>query len=142
MGYSYETYEKIHRAWTMIYSGALDALDCGHYEYDGGIFVNVMEYETKESGRFEAHRKYIDVQYIVSGEEAIAVAPTDSLRVTREYDADGDILFGEGEGTRYTLRAGQAIVLMPEEAHMPSLRTLRTDKPGKVRKAVVKIPVG
>ena len=138
MTYAYETLERIHRAWELIYSGELDTLDCGHYEYGDGIFVNVTEYETKERGVFEAHRKYIDVQYIVSGEEYIAAAPAESLRVTQEYDEAGDFLLGEGEGISHLLRSGQAIVLMPEEAHMPCLCV---GKPSRVKKAVVKIPV-
>ena len=139
MTVSFETLARIHRGWELILSGSLDSLACGHYETgDEGIFVNVMEYETKTEGSFEAHRKYIDIQYILSGEEKIGVAPTDSLRVTQEYDEASDVLFGEGEGREYILRAHQAIVLLPSEAHMPSLCVT---EPSHVKKAVVKVPV-
>ena len=37
------------------------------------MIANVQEYETKETSLFEAHEKYIDVQYIVSGEEVVEV---------------------------------------------------------------------
>ena len=134
----YGTLERLHRVWDRIYAGEADGLAPGRHEMEDGIYANVSEYTTKESGIFEAHRRYIDVQYVVSGEEIVETAPVESLRLTRAYDLEADILFGTGEGTPHVLRAGQAIVLLPEEAHRPGLCT---DKPGTVKKVVFKVPV-
>ena len=135
---SYEALARLHRVWDRIHTGWAADLPCGRYELEDGIFVNVSEYATKCEGQFEAHRRYIDVQCILSGEEKIEVAPADSLRITRDYDEDADILFGDGEGEACILRAGQAIVLLPEEAHKPGLCL---DAPAPVKKAVFKVPV-
>ena len=50
----------------------LRTLPAGKYPIDGdNIFALVSEYKTKSEaeGKLEAHRKYIDVQYVISGEE-------------------------------------------------------------------------
>ncbi len=134
----YEVLDRLHRVWDKIYAGEADGLASGRYELEDGICANVSEYTTKESGIFEAHRRYIDEQYVVSGEEIVETAPVESLKLTRTYDEEADILFGEGEGTPHVLRAGQAIVLMPSEAHRPGLCV---GWPGTVKKVVFKVPV-
>ena len=135
---SYEALARLHRVWDRIHTGWAADLPCGRYDLEDGIYVNVSEYTTKSGGQFEAHRRYIDVQCILSGEEKIEVAPTESLCITRDYDETADILFGDGEGESYILRPGQAIVLLPEEAHKPGLCV---DAPVQVKKAVFKVPV-
>lgn len=134
----FEALERLHGVWERIYSGWAENLPCGRYDLEDGIFVNISEYRTGTEGLFEAHRKYIDVQCILAGEEKIEVAPVRSLSVTQAYDEAADILFGKGEGRSYVLRAGQAIVLLPEEAHRPGLCV---SEPAQVKKAVFKVPV-
>ena len=81
----------------------------GHYEIDGEkIFANVSSYEPKEFNsdmRFEAHRKYADLQAVLEGEERIDWAPLGSLREeSEEYSKGGDIAFYSGdEHMRVTL---------------------------------------
>ncbi|MHC4951330.1 MAG: NanQ anomerase/TabA/YiaL family protein, partial [Planctomycetota bacterium] len=63
----------------------------GKYEVDGeNLFYIVDEYETKpiEKGRLEIHRKYLDIQYIVRGEECIGYAPLEGLTETMAYDGE------------------------------------------------------
>ena len=76
----------------------------GHYEIDGEkIFANVSSYEPKEFNgdmRFEAHRKYADLQAVLEGEERIDWAPLGSLKEEREeYSKGGDIAFYSGTST-------------------------------------------
>ncbi len=113
----------------------------GSYELDGrDLIANVQEYETKETSLFEAHEKYIDVQYIISGEEKIGWAPLADLATAKEYDADADYaLYHPGErGVELVLRAGDFAVFYPGDAHRPGTMI---DSPATVRKIVMKIRV-
>lgn len=117
----------------------------GRVDIDGDrVFALVQHYETLETDapRFEYHRKYIDIQYIVSGEEVIGWASADLMVLTEEYDGDKDICFGTvlaGEMTPVYLKAGQLTVLYPEDAHAPKLSAGR---PSHVFKIVVKVAAG
>lgn len=117
----------------------------GRVEIDGDrVFALVQQYETLETDppKFEYHRKYIDIQYIVSGEEVIGWAPAGRMTVTEAYDAEKDICFGsvpKGEMTSVYLKAGQLAVLYPEDGHAPKLAAGR---PSHVFKIVVKVAAG
>lgn len=116
----------------------LATLAVGRHEIDGErLFVLVSEYVPKAQAtcRWEAHRKYIDLQYVVSGVERIGVAPAASMRETG-CEADRDLVWLEGEGDFLTLGAGRFVLLWPGDAHMPGVAT---DPPESVRKVVVKI---
>lgn len=110
------------------------------YDFDGGRFANAEEYETKLSSRFEAHRKMVDVQIIVSGTELIHFAPiTDEFQVEQEYDETKDIMFMTGEvKDTVLLRAGEACIIGPDLAHMPGMAV---NGSSHVKKIVLKIPV-
>ncbi len=113
----------------------------GKVEIDGDrVFALVQRYETLNAGapKFECHRKYIDVQYIVSGEEVIGWTPTERMTITEAYDADRDICFGasSGEWTAVHLQAGQMAVLYPDDGHAPKLAARA---PSRVMKIVVKV---
>jgi YhcH/YjgK/YiaL family protein len=70
----------------------------GRYEFEGGYFM-VQEGETKAvaDGDFEAHRKYIDVQIILKGQELVAWADTSLLAVSVPYDEAKDKIMYSGE---------------------------------------------
>ena len=114
----------------------------GKQKVDGeNLFYNVDEYETKpiEEGRFEIHRKYLDIQYIVSGEECIGTAPLEGLTEIAAYDGEKDLAFYEYEPTmsRLVLKQGMFAIFWPNEPHMPGRRIGNTSE--KVKKIVVKI---
>ncbi len=121
---------------------AVQGLADGKIEIDGHrVFALVQRYETVMVGdpKFECHRKYIDVQYIVSGEEVIGWAPVDRMTITETYDGDKDICFGsvaKGGMTPVHLQAGQLAVLYPEDGHAPKLAARA---PAPVMKIVVKV---
>jgi biofilm protein TabA len=122
----------------------LSALPDGKAEIDGDrVYAIIQRYETIKADppKFEFHRKYLDVQFIVSGEETIGWAPVESMTVTETYNEDKDICFGKvasGKWTPVRLQAGQLTVLWPEDAHAPKLATAA---PSPVMKIVVKIAV-
>lgn len=120
------------------------SLPDGKAEIDGDrVYAVIQRYETirTDPPKFEFHRKYIDVQFIASGEETIGWAPVESMTITEAYNADKDICFGKvasGTWTPVRLRAGQLAVLRPEDAHAPKLAS---GLPSPVIKVVVKIAV-
>ncbi len=98
----------------------------GRVEIDGdNLFLLLNTYETRDpaSALFEAHEKYIDVMYMVEGEEIIYVKPTDLLcAVTKAYDPAIDALFAklDGDSIPVRLTAGTFVVLFPQDAHAPA----------------------
>ena len=121
-----------------------EALPDGEYEIDGErVFANIQTYRTKQQDdtcRFEAHRKYVDVQYIVSGMEKIRVAKLGDLKLTEERSSKGqDIAFYEGEPRLdFVLTKGTFLMLYPQDAHMPGLSV---EKDSTVRKIIFKLAV-
>lgn len=113
-------------------------LEDGRHEINENMYVNVQTYETKEDALFEAHRDYIDIQYIINGEEKIGVTPYSECSEAIPYDKEKDIEFLNGDGEYYPLHAGEYMILYPEDAHKPSI-SLKTKS--TVRKAVVKVRV-
>jgi YhcH/YjgK/YiaL family protein len=119
----------------------LASLAPGKHEIDGNrLFALVSDYTPKPpaEGRWEAHRRYLDLQYVVSGVERMGVAPTSRMTET-DYQADRDLAWLEGEGDLLTFGAGQFMILWPGDAHMPGIDA---GVPGTVRKVVVKIAIG
>lgn len=125
-------------AFEFLRSHDLNALPVGRMEIDGDrLYALVQEYLSKpvEQGKWEAHRNYIDVQYIVRGEERMGFANLASLHIG-EYVAEKDFLPLSGKPNFVDLSAGSFTVFFPEDGHMPGLYL---DKPEPVRKVVLKI---
>jgi len=132
------------KAIDFLRSPDIQMLPDGRVEIDGDrVFAMVQRFATKWTAtpKFECHRKYIDIQFIVSGDEIIGWAPTEQMEITAAYDPDKDISFGtvaKGQWTPVHLHAGQLAVLYPEDGHAPKL-ALRN--PSTVMKIVVKVGV-
>ena len=113
----------------------------GRYDIDGDeIYALVQAYTTKDvsKGLWEAHRRYIDVQYVAGGNERMGYANLGDLTVSREYEDKDDFLLLQGEGDFLTMPAGTFIILGPQDAHMPQIAV---GKPCEVIKVVVKVAV-
>lgn len=112
----------------------------GRHDLAGGCYAMVQDYETvgREKKRWEAHREYVDVQFIASGVELIGCADCSTLRQLENYNDEKDIEWFEGNGDFVTAMQGSFVILFPHEAHMPGVVG---DRPSKVRKVVVKVPV-
>jgi len=117
----------------------------GKVEIDGeNVFALFQRYETVKAdiAKFEYHKKYIDVQYILSGEEIIGWAPAGQMTITHNYDSTKDICFGTVEREHLTpvyLKAGQVAVFFPEDGHAPRLAV---NTPCSVQKIVIKVAAG
>jgi biofilm protein TabA len=112
-------------------------------ELGDGVFALEQAYVAKPrvEGRWEAHRVYIDVQVIVSGDELMEVTDVSRLKVAEDHTPAKDILFFEAypEGSVLRMRAGELAVFYPVDAHKPSLAA--GEPAALVRKTVVKVPV-
>lgn len=113
----------------------------GRYELVGSrLYVMVQRYTSKprEQGKWEAHRRYIDIQYVAEGSEQLGWADRDSMRIVEPYDDTKDVMFLDAEGSFIKVAAGSFIVFHPQDAHMPG-QALTTPQP--VLKVVVKVAV-
>lgn len=120
----------------------LDKLAIGRYELlNDDTYATVSDYITKEpdSARYEAHRKYIDIQYVLNGSEYIDLLRMADINEEAEFDEKSDILFFTGrEGQRLLADKKHFFVFFPDDVHKPCLKVGST---GRVRKIVVKIPL-
>lgn len=132
---------RIKQAFDFLRQTDLAALSLGIHELDGrALYVNVQAFTTRPlaEGRWEAHRRYLDLHYVFEGVERIGYAPAGSL-TPGAYDAQGDFLPLTGEaGALVPLSSGSFMLLWPDEAHMPGLAV---DDPAPLRKVVLKIAV-
>ncbi len=117
-----------------------EEMEDGKYEIDGkNVYAMVSTSKTKEHSEpiFEAHRKYIDLQFIVRGEEDTGYAPANDLKVTTPYVEADDYLLAEGKGSKVRVSAGEFYIAYPCDGHLPG----RSENPGEIRKVVVKVLV-
>lgn len=136
-----EKYINLHKDFKLVFdyinSNDLNAMECGKHEIRGKeVFFNLQEYETKPTQKLEAHKKYIDIQVVVSGEEYMGYTNIDTTTVTEEYDEEKDVMFLNGTTDKVKATNKNFIIFYPQDAHMPALSV---DKPIFVKKAIFKI---
>lgn len=107
------------------------------------VFAIVQTYTTKpqEKALFEAHRKYIDVQFLYSGRETILWAPLATMKEeTLAYTEEKEAALWKlvAEFTPLHLGPGYFTILYPEDAHAPCVEW---DAPSEVFKVVIKVAV-
>lgn len=115
----------------------------GVYQINQRVKAIVSEYETKAENEhgYEAHRKNIDIQYLLSGEERIACLPIERLVETDPYDEEKDAAFYSAEGVKaqeMTIGDGYFAFFFPQDGHMPQLCA---DEPMMVKKVVIKVEI-
>jgi len=116
------------------------ALNPGRIDLQGdALYVLIQEYTTKpvEQGVWEAHRSYIDVQYLLSGKERMGFAQIRKMQLG-EYVPERDFQPMTGSGHTLDMFAGTFVIFFPEDAHMPGLAV---ESPETVKKVVVKIRI-
>ncbi len=96
----------------------------GKYTVDGNnVTAAVTEDPSKDYQKtnWESHRKYIDLQYVITGEEVIGVYPTAKVTVTKEYDEKKDVANYSTEGKLYHSIPGAFFLFFPSDAHRPNI---------------------
>ena len=141
-----KSFENIHprfqKAFEFIKKAVNENLSDGDYEIDAkNIYAFISSYKTKTEAeaKFEAHRKYIDIQCILSGTEVIGFEAPEEVQLIEDYKDGGDICFYSlnKDYDRIVLKKGEFAIIMTDELHAPCLSL--NDEPTDVKKAVVKI---
>jgi YhcH/YjgK/YiaL family protein len=114
--------------------------DLGKYEISGNtIFGIKSEYDTSINydPKLEAHKKYIDLHYIIEGEEIINYELLKNQNVIKEYDIDGDYMFYQStKSTLINLKKGDFAIFYPNDLHLPGITV---NENTKAKKVVIKI---
>lgn len=109
-------------------------------ELDDSNFALEQVYDTKERNNcfFESHRQYIDVQFILEGEEIIEVSNSGILIVSSPYNEQMDLIKYEDttQASQIVLRKGDVAIFYPQDAHMPCVKVIDVIQ---VIKTVVKV---
>lgn len=139
-----EKYYSLHPSFTKAFEFLqrpdLSFLAAGTYEIDGkNVFCILQEAKgrSRDEAKLEAHKKYIDIQYIVSGDETMGWKPTaDCKEVAEEYSIEKDIMFFNDVPDEWNkVPAGSFTIFFPKDAHAPLVGN------DTIKKAVVKIAV-
>lgn len=136
--------DRIRKALNFLKDTDFSQLPDGRIDIDEGMYANLQRYETRvpNSGKPEAHRLYIDVQYVVEGEEEMGWCPINpDLEPVAPYDEEKDLIFYQNLVPESTvpLRKHDFAILYPHDVHRPCGSLYA--EPTKVTKVVVKIAV-
>lgn len=140
--YDYQN-ERFRMAFDFLRSNDLMSLTPGtEIPVGDGVLAKIQEYTTdpEETRRFETHRDYFDIQFVVKGEEFIGIVPADGLTPDGDYDPAIDIQYYQTPPRHggAVLRDGDFLIVPPEDAHRPNCMT---DRACTVRKIVLKVRV-
>jgi len=136
----FEQHPSFGKAFEFLRRKDLSGLSPGRHEVDGDRIYAII---SKGPGRnriqamLEAHRKYIDIQYVISGIDEMGwKSLADCGLTSREYDKDKDVVFFKDAPVEWVkVRAGSFAVFFPQDAHAPLVGD------GEIHKAVVKVAV-
>lgn len=117
-------------------------LENGVHELNPRVKAIVSEYETKEVNEngFEAHKKFIDIQYVLQGAEKVCCLPLDQLQERIPYKEENDAAFytSNGKPIEMVIGDGSFAVFFPQDGHMPCLCM---EEPTIVKKVVIKVKI-
>ena len=135
--------ERLAKALEILKDKGLAEKKEGRYEVEGDkLYYFVQRYQSRplEEGKFEAHKKYIDIQFVASGQEALGYAPTEELKAQIDYAEDGDYRLYDvpDKFTAVRLTAGSFAILFSDDGHMPGSQS---DGPCDVTKVVLKVKI-
>lgn len=118
----------------------LTTMEPATYPLSGGGKVMVQQGTTKSNVgmEIEAHRNFLDIQYIVKGQETVGWAPLETLTPSGEYNPAKDKGMYTGHCDYMVIGEGYCYVVYPEDGHMPGVHL---DTPSEYQKIVVKLAV-
>ncbi len=118
---------------------SLADLPLGRIEIAGTMYAMVSRSPGRQrsEGRLEAHRKYIDIQFVIAGVEEMGwKARSRCQRPQHQYDPEKDIeFFADVPNSYVTVHPGEFVIFFPDDAHAPLIGT------GVVHKVVIKVPL-
>lgn len=136
-----DIHEKFPLAIDFIEKNNPNSLVEGRYEIDGdNLFVNIFRYQTKpmEESKLEGHKKYIDIQVMVKGNERVGFTLHKEQDVIKEYDETTDLVFYKDEVSWFDFNEGMFGIFYPTDLHQPAVRIENEEE---VLKIVCKVKV-
>jgi YhcH/YjgK/YiaL family protein len=142
-----QEFEKLYKAdqewWALTFeflrSHDLDTLEPGRYVIDTGnvtASISVAAANEIDQVKWEAHRNFSDLQYIISGKATMGVAPIAEATIVEEYNPQSDIAFYDVEGQYYTAEPGTFFIFTPQDVHRPAIKVEGSDT---IKRMVIKI---
>ncbi len=136
-------YQKYPERWKLVFrflrENNLQNLPLGKQQLSNEVTVIVQEYSTKAPGDelLEAHKKKIDLQYMVTGKELHGTAPIPETTESKAYDSGNDVGFFHAKYIRYYVASPEQFsIFFPSDAHIPNVQF---GEKSAVRKIVFKI---
>lgn len=119
-------------------------VELGKYVVNDGIFYSVTEFNTemRDKRKPESHSKYVDIQYLISGEEIIGFTKLNGeAKVTENLLAEKDVVFYDNipSESDILMNAGSYSVFFPWDIHRPGCAVGQSVR---VRKVVLKVEKG
>lgn len=127
------------KAFEFLKTHNLDSLTPGRYPIDKGhVFAIVTEVAPSpmEQIKWEAHRKFNDLQYIAWGKAKMGVAPVAQATVSEAYDDRKDIAFYDAAGQYYDAEPGTFFIFSPQDVHRPAIKV---DGYDQIKRIVIKV---
>jgi biofilm protein TabA len=124
-------------AFAFLKNQDLQEIKPGKYPIAGDrVYATVSEAPSRkiEEVKWESHKKYIDLQYIIKGKEMIGIADTSMAIITKPYS--DDVINYNAEGKYYVAAPGSFFLFFPNNAHRP---TIKVNGYEVVKKVVIKI---
>lgn len=142
-----QAFEKLYKANPVLWSKAfgwlkttdLESIDPGTYVIEEGnlnAIVSDAPAPALEDVKWEAHKNFCDIQYIVRGKATMGVASVPEAAFVASYDRSNDVGFFEAEGEYYPAEPGTFFIFTPEDAHRPGIKVEGFDS---VKKVVIKV---
>lgn len=130
----------LSRGFEFLQTTKLEDLPDGKLEIDGERLFAIVAHDqgrTRDGAILEAHRKYIDIQYVISGNEIIGWQPLATCKEIKQvHNPETDLAFFLDRATSWFEVAPRSFaVFFPEDAHAPLAAQ------GPVHKVVVKVAV-
>ncbi len=112
------------KAFAFMKNTNLSGLKLGDHPIVGeDVFARVTEGPLKrlDSSKWEAHKNFHDIHYVISGKEKIGIGPLSSATIVVPYNSTRDISFYEGKGKYYIAEPGTFFIAFPKDIHRPGL---------------------
>ena len=133
-------HNRINQALEYLNKTDLNKLELGKHVINEWLYINVQEYMTKNISdcRYESHKKYVDIQMMINGIEAIETCDIDKLELETEYSDENDVMFWKKKNgqMRSVITNNSYVILYPQNAHMPCIAV---NESVKVKKLVAKV---
>ncbi len=137
----YKFGEGFKKGFEFIEKCKAEGIAVGKYEIDGkNVFANVQEYNSKEEAKYESHDNYIDIQYILKGNEMMYWEAREKCEEMISYNPDKDVTFYKDteEAVALTVNEDEYAIFFPEDVHKPGMK-IKESLP--VKKILIKIHI-